>query len=53
MLAGYEGTGYSAATGGGQLVTNVDSQHIGLNNSESAIRVLWRHAIGHEGTCKY
>ncbi len=53
MLAGYEGTGYSAATGGGQLVTNVDSQHIGLNNSESAIRVLWRHIIGHEGTCKY
>jgi hypothetical protein len=53
MIAGYEGTGYGAATGGGQLVTNVDSQHIGLNNSESAIRVLWRHIIGHEGTCKY
>jgi hypothetical protein len=53
MIAGYEGTGYSAATGGGQLVTNVDSQHIGLNNSESAVRVLWRHVIGHEGTCKY
>ncbi len=53
MLAGYEGTGYSAATGGGQLVTNVDSQHIGLNNSESVVRVLWRHIIGHEGTCKY
>ncbi|MBV5328988.1 MAG: pilus assembly PilX N-terminal domain-containing protein [Chlorobium sp.] len=53
MLAGYEGTGYSAATGGGQLVTNVDSQHIGLNNSESVVRVLWRHIIGHEGTCNY
>jgi len=53
MLAGYEGTGYSAATGGGQLVTNVDSQHIGLNNSESSLRVLWKHIIGHEGTCLY
>jgi hypothetical protein len=53
MLAGYEGTGYSAATGGGQLVTNVDSQHIGLNNSEAMVRVLWRHIIGHEGTCNY
>lgn len=53
MLAGYEGTGYSTATGGGQLVTNIDSQHIGENNSESSVRVLWRHVIGHEGTCNY
>lgn len=53
MIAGYEGTGYSTANGGGQLVTNIDSQHIGLHNSESVIRVLWRHIIGHEGTCNY
>ncbi len=53
MIAGYEGTGYSAATGGGQLVTNVDSQHRGVSNSLSNIRVLWRHIIGHEGTCRY
>lgn len=53
MIAGYEGTGYSAATGGGQLVTNVDSQHRGISNSLSNIRVLWRHIIGHEGTCRY
>lgn len=53
MIAGYEGTGYSAATGGGQLVTNVDSQHRGISNSLSNIRILWRHIIGHEGTCVY
>lgn len=53
MIAGYEGTGYSAATGGGQLVTNVDSQHRGISNSLSNIRIVWRHIIGHEGTCKY
>ncbi len=53
MIAGYEGTGFSAATGGGQLVTNVDSQRIGLSNSASVVRVMWRHIIGHEGTCIY
>lgn len=53
MISGYEGTGYSAATGGGQLVTNIDSQHIGENNSQSSIRSMWRHIIGHEGTCLY
>lgn len=53
MIAGYEGTGYSAATGGGQLVTNIDSQHIGQLNSLSVIRINWRHIIGHEGTCIY
>lgn len=53
MLAGYEGTAYSAATGGGQLVTNVASQQIGMNNSLSSITINWRHIIGHEGTCLY
>lgn len=53
MLAGYEGVGYGAATGGGQLVTNVDSQHRGVGNSLSSIRINWRHIIGQEGTCIY
>jgi hypothetical protein len=53
MISGYEGTGYSAATGGGQLVTNVNSQHTGVNNSVSSIRTMWRHIIGHEGSCLY
>lgn len=53
MLAGYEGTGYAAAAGGGQLVTNIDSQHIGMDNSVSTVRVHWRHIIGQEGTCSY
>ncbi|MBV5305682.1 MAG: pilus assembly PilX N-terminal domain-containing protein [Desulfobulbaceae bacterium] len=53
MISGYEGTGYSAATGGGQLVTNINSQHTGVNNSVSSIRTMWRHIIGHEGACLY
>jgi hypothetical protein len=53
MIAGYEGIGYSAAAGGGQLVTNVDSQHIGPVNSLGAVRINWRHIIGREGTCLY
>lgn len=55
MIAGYEGTGYSAATGGGQVITTVDSQHIRwpLNTSEAMIRIRWRHVIGHEGLCNY
>lgn len=53
MIAGYEGTGYAAAAGGGQLVTNIDSQHIGQVNSVSVVKTLWRHVIGQEGTCLY
>jgi hypothetical protein len=53
MISGYEGTGYSAATGGGQLVTHVDSQHKGVNNSLTNIRINWRHIIGIEGSCIY
>jgi hypothetical protein len=53
MIAGYEGTGYSAASGGGQLVTNIDSQHLGLDNSVSVVRAQWRHIVGKEGKCRY
>lgn len=53
MIAGYEGIGYAAAAGGGQLVTNIDSQHIGEANSVSSVRLHWRHIIGLEGTCNY
>jgi len=53
MIAGYEGTGFSSASGGGQLVTNIDSQHLGETNSVSVIKVHWRHVVGHEGTCNY
>lgn len=53
MIAGYEGTGYSAAKGGGQLVTNINSQRLGEANSVSSLRATWRHLIGHEGTCSF
>lgn len=52
MISGYEGIGYSAASGT-QLVVNIDSQHNGVQNSLSNIRVVWRHISGREGTCKY
>ncbi|MCP3892856.1 MAG: hypothetical protein GY702_28865, partial [Desulfobulbaceae bacterium] len=45
MIAGYEGTGFGAAQGGGQLVTNISSQHIGVGNSLSSVQINWRHVI--------
>ena len=53
MIAGYEGTGYSAASGGGQLVTDIDSQYLGPDRSTSVVRAQWRHIIGKEGKCQY
>lgn len=52
--AGYLGLGRSAASGGTTLKYELYSQHIGLNNSESIIRVEWNHVIGREDTfCRY
>jgi hypothetical protein len=54
FAAGYLGLGRSAAAGGTTLKYEVYSQHIGLNNSESTIRVEWNHIIGREDTfCRY
>ena len=53
MISGYEGIGFSAAQGGGQLNAFIDSQHIGVGKSQSGVRLAWRHVIGHEGTCNY
>lgn len=53
MNAGNEGVGFGTAAGGGQLITHIDSQHIGESDSVSIVRLNWRHVIGREGTCRY
>jgi len=43
MAAGYEGRGKSAAQGGSQLFYGINAQHIGQNDTESIVRIEWRH----------
>lgn len=52
MAAGYDGKGKSAASGGGKIVYQIDSEFNGLRDN-FAIKVRWRHLIGHEDTCIY
>lgn len=53
MNAGYIGLGYSAASGGASIQYEVNSQNLGLVNSESIVSIRWRHMIGMEGECNY
>lgn len=54
FAAGYLGLGRSMSYGGVVLEYEIDSQHIGLDNSESVIRVDYRHIVGMEDPfCKY
>jgi len=43
MAAGYEGRGKSSAQGGTNLLYKINVQHVGLKNSESIVRIDWRH----------
>lgn len=43
MAAGYEGIGKGAAGGGSFIAYDIVSQRKDLGNSESAIRVQWKH----------
>jgi hypothetical protein len=52
-MAGYEGRGRGAAAGGGHVATDIWSQRIGLQQSESVIHSQWKHVIGVEGDCNY
>jgi hypothetical protein len=45
MGAGYEGEGKGDAGGGGKIVYDIWSQHIGLANSEAMIRLQWIHVM--------
>jgi hypothetical protein len=51
VAAGYEGKGKATAAGGAYLVYDQNTQHIGRFNTQSIVRVQWRHVIGTEGSC--
>ena len=51
ILAGYEGKGKALASGGAFINYDLISQHVGNFNTESVVRVQWRHVIGTEGVC--
>ncbi len=53
MLAGYEGKGKGTAGGGGQILYSIYSQHMGRSQSESVVKVEWRHVIGLEVEGRY
>jgi Tfp pilus assembly protein PilX len=53
MVAGYEGKGKGAASGGAHIVYNVYSKHMGRDNSRSMVTTQWRHMVGQEGACNY
>jgi hypothetical protein len=52
QLAGYEGKGKAASQGGAARLFDVYALHRGAGNSESVIRIEWRHLIGEEYTCE-
>lgn len=52
MASGYDGKGKSAGSGGGEIVYQIDSRFNGLRDSY-AVKVRWRHLIGHEDSCIY
>jgi len=45
MAAGYEGTGKTSGKGGGKIVYNIWSQHIGVANSKAMILRQWMHVM--------
>ncbi len=53
MAAGYEGKGKGAAGGGGHIVYDIHTQHLGRNNTIAELMIQWRHVIGQEEDCKY
>ena len=53
MLAGYEGKGKGTAGGGSQILYSIYSQHMGRVQSESVVKVEWRHVIGLEVEGRY
>lgn len=53
MVAGYEGKGKGTAGGGGNILFTIFSQHVGRAESQSTVRVEWRHIIGLELEGRY
>lgn len=53
MSAGYEGVGKGSSGLGSQILYSIYSQHIGKVQSESIVKVEWRHVIGLELDSRY
>ncbi len=53
MMAGYEGPGKGTAGLGSQILYSIYSQHMGRVQSESVVKVEWRHVIGLEVEGRY
>ena len=53
MVAGYEGVGKSAASGGISLLFDVWSQHYGSNSAKAVVWIRWKHLVGKEDDCIY
>lgn len=53
MAAGYEGTGKSAANGGSVKTYKIHSQYLGVNDTETKLKMQWLHVVGQEGSCDY
>jgi Tfp pilus assembly protein PilX len=53
MIAGYEGKGKGTAGGGTQILYSIYSQHVGRVQSESTVKVDWRHVVGLELENRY
>lgn len=52
--AGYLGLGRSSGGGGVAMDYEIYSKHVGLQESESQIRIEWRHIVGREENyCRY
>lgn len=45
LVAGYEGKGKAAGSGGIDLIYDVQSRHSGPNNSEKTIIIEWNHRL--------
>jgi len=45
MAAGYEGKGKSSAGGGGQMVYDIFSDHLGQGDAVGRVRMRWRHVM--------
>ncbi|WP_136807074.1 PilX N-terminal domain-containing pilus assembly protein [Desulfosediminicola flagellatus] len=54
QAAGYVGLGRSSAVAGVAMDYEIHSRHLGLGESESQIRIEWRHIVGREENyCRY
>jgi hypothetical protein len=53
MAAGYDGKGKGAGASGAFIAYDIHSQHLGVQSSETVLRVEWKHLIGQEGICNY